>query len=161
MKAKYNGEKWTVEITGQQYQEMVEEFFKRNSFPSCDELKDALVPSGIPNSAEGKEGRYGINGIFKYVFVSSDDIDLMVKYHGIDTKVAERYPESNAAKGWTAQIVCNFCSYFTWEPEESRAGIVLVSCRKAQSGVAPRCNSAHIPMRSGPGFCHKGLDSSV
>lgn len=150
MIAELNSEKKVVEVTGQQFHQMVVKFFKKNPFPTCDELKKALVPSGVSNSAEGEEGRFGPNGIFKYRFVSSDGIDLMVKYHGIDTEVAKRYPDCNAAKGWTAQIVCDYCSYFTWEAERKKAGIVTVSFRKAQSGVAPRNDLAHIPLRSGP-----------
>ncbi len=155
MNARYNGEKWTIEMTAQRYEEMVKRFFNENPFPSCDELKYALVPNGIPNTAEGKERRFGANGIFKYEFVSSDGIFLMVKYHGVDTRVLEMDPESNAAKGWTAQIICNFCSYFSWIPEKKSAQLVTVSCKKALSGVAPRLNSVHIPLRSGPDFAPK------
>ncbi len=155
MKAELISEDWIVDVTAQQYQEMVERFFKRNPCPSCEELKNAIVPSGIPNSAEGQEGRFGIGGIFKYVFVSSDGIDLMVKYHCADTKVLEKYPESNAAKGWTVQIVCNYCSYFGWNPQKKKSALVAVSCKKAKSGVAPRCDLVHIPLRSGPNLATK------
>lgn len=150
MNAKFNGEKWIIEMTAGQYQEMVAEFFMRNSLPSCDELTRALVPNGIPNSAQGKEGRFGIGGILKYEFTSSDDVDLMVKCHDVDSKVAVRKPNSNAANGWTTQIVCNNCSFFTWNKRKKKAGIIAVSLRKAIRGLAPRCDSAHIPLRSGP-----------
>ena len=148
MKAKYNGEKWVVEVTGQQFQEMVERFFKRNPFPSCDELKDALVPVGVSNTAD--EGFYGPNGIFKYEFMSLDGIDLMVKYHRPDERAGARNPGCNSSLYWTAQIVCNNCKYFSWETEKKKAGTVTVANKKVQEGKAPRCNAAHIPLRSGP-----------
>lgn len=150
MNARYNGEKWVVEITAEQFHEMVERFFNRNPFPTCDELKDALVPSGVQNSAKDNVGKFGVNGIFKFEFLSSDGIALMVKYHDIDPKVAENYPGNNAAIGWTAQIICSDCTYFTWETEEKRAGTKSVPRRMARKGIAPPENSAHIPLRSGP-----------
>ncbi len=155
MRARLVSGEWTVDMTAQQFQEMVERFFKKNPYPSCDELKNALVPSGIPNFAEGQEGRFGIGGIFKYVFVSSDGIDLMVKYHCADTRVLEKYPESNAAKGWTAQIICNYCSYFGWNPLKKKSALVPVSYRKARDGVAPRCDLVHIPLRREPDLATK------
>lgn len=150
MKAKYIGEKWVVDVTGQQFQEMVEGFFKRNPVPTCDELKDALVPAGVSNAAKGKEGRFGPNGIFKYVFVSSDGIDLMVKYHRPDVYAGVNHPGCNSSEGWTAQIVCNYCSYFTWDTEKKKSGTVTVGCRKVQEGKAPSVDSAHIPLRGTP-----------
>lgn len=148
MNAKFNGEKWCVDVTGQQFQEMVEKFFKQNPFPTCDEMKYALVPVGIPNTAE--EGYFGHNGIFKYRFVSSDGIDLMVKYHKPDERAGAKNPGCNSSMYWTAQILCNYCSYFSWETKTRKAATVTVSCRKAQDGKAPRCNATHIPLRSGP-----------
>ena len=150
MNAKYNGKEWTIDMTAEQFEEMVKRFFNRNPYPSCDELYKAIVPSGIPNSALGKEGRFGINGIFKFEFMSSDGINLMVKYHGIDTKMLEKKPNCTAAKGWTAQIICGYCSYFTWTRHKRQAGTTTIAYRKARRGLAPRCNSAHIPLRSGP-----------
>ena len=150
MDAKYNGEKWIIEMTAAQYQEMVVKFFIRNPLPSCDELTETLVPTGIPNSAQGKEGRFGTGRIVKYVFTSSDGVDLMVKCHDSDSKVAARKPKSNAANGWTTQIVCNNCSFFTWNKRKKKAGVIAVSLRRALRGLAPRCDSAHIPLRSGP-----------
>ena len=148
MNAKYNGEKWVVDVTGQQFQEMVEGFFKRNPIPTCDELKDALVPVGIPNTAT--EGSFGKNGVFKFEFKSFDGIDLMVKYNDIDRRVAAKFPGNNAAMYWTAQILCNECSYFTWDSKRKKAGITPVGEKKVRNGVAPRDNAAHIPLRSGP-----------
>ena len=150
MKAKYNGKKWVVEITAEQFHEMVRRFFKRNHFPTCDELKDALVPSGVHNSAKDNEGKFGKNGIFKFEFLSSDGIALMVKYHDIDTKVAENHPGSNAAIGWTAQIICDNCTYFAWNTEKKKASIIKVGRKKVEEGKAPKDPLAHIPMRSGP-----------
>ena len=148
MNAKFNGEKWVVDVTGQQFQEMVEGFFKRNPVPTCDELKNALVPVGVPNTAT--EGSFGKNGIFKFVFMSSDGIDLMVKYHDIDRRVAAKFPGNNAALYWTAQILCNKCSYFTWDAKKNKAGVTPIGEKKVRDGVAPRENAAHIPLRSGP-----------
>lgn len=151
MKAKYNGEKWVVDVTGQQFQEMVEGFFKRNPIPACDELKDALVPVGISNAVKkGEEGKFGPNGIFKYKFVSSDGIDLMVKYHGVDEDAGRNNPGCNSSIGWTAQIVCNYCSYFTWDAKKKKAGTVTVASWKVERGKAPRENFAHIPLRGTP-----------
>ena len=152
MEAKFNGKEWAIGMTAEQFEELVRGFFQRNPYPSCDELNAAIVPSGVPNSALGKEGRFGINGIFKFVFVSSDGIDLMVKYHDIDTKMQEKKPKCTAANGWTAQIVCNYCTYFTWLPSENRAGTTTIAYHKAKRGLAPRSNSAHIPLREGPTF---------
>ena len=150
MNARYNGEKWVVEITAQQFHEMVERFFNRNPFPTCDELKDALVPSGVHNSAIDNVGRFGENGIFKFEFWSSDGIALMVKYHDIDPKVAENYPGNNAAIGWTAQIICDDCTYFAWDSKQSKARTIKVGRKKVEEGKAPKDPSAHIPLRSGP-----------
>jgi len=82
--------------------------------------------------------------------VSSDGIDLMVKYHGADEDAGRNNPGCNSSEGWTAQIVCNYCSYFTWDAEEKKAGTVTVGCEKVQKGKAPRVDSAHIPLRGTP-----------
>ena len=150
MIAELNSEKKVVEVTGQQFHQMVVKFFKKNPFPTCDELKKALVPSGVSNSAEGEEGRFGPNGIFKYRFVSSDGIDLMVKYHGVDEDAGRNNPGCNSSIGWTAQIVCNYCSYFTWDAKKKKAGTVTVASWKVERGKAPRENFAHIPLRGTP-----------
>lgn len=148
MNTKYNGGKWVVDVTGQQFQEIVERFFKQNPFPTCDELRYALVPGGIPNTAV--EGKFGTDGIFKHEFVSSDGIYLMVKYHKPDEDAEANNPGCNSGNYWTTQIVCNDCSYFLWYPQKKKASTVKVSERKIREGKAPRCDAAHIPLRSGP-----------
>ena len=148
MNAKLYGKIWVVEVTAKQFTKMVEEFFKRVPFPSCDELYQALVPSGVRNSAE--EGSYGKNGIFKYSFMSSDGIELMVKYHKPAGKVVINHPKSNSALYWTAQILCDNLLFFGWEADKRKVSFQKVGVAKAQAGEAPKEDRFHIPLRNGP-----------
>lgn len=145
MEAKFNGEWYVVDVTAQQFREMVVAFFQKNAYPTREELKSSLVPSGVPNTA--REGSFGPDGIFKYVFRSSDDVQLMVKYHGPHEGAKAKYPESNSALGWTAQIMYYDCTFFTWDNQRKVAGECITSRRKAKKGITPQENFAHIPIR--------------
>ena len=146
MIARFDGERYVVDVTAQQFKEMVETFFKRNAYPTIGELKSSLVPSGVPNTA--REGSFGPNGIFKYVFRSSDDVLLMVKYHKADAGAWAKDPTCNSALGWTSQIICDDCTFFTWDNQKKIAGTCRIPRRKAKRGVAPQENLAHIPVRN-------------
>lgn len=145
MRARYDGSKWVVDVTAQQFEERVREFFRKQPYPTSAKLKRALVPNGVPNTA--RPGRFGVDGIYKFVFYSSDGILLMVKYHGPDSRIAAKFPSCTAATGWTAQILCNLCTFFTWDASSNKAGRVTVSVREAQGGLAPMSDAAHIPIR--------------
>ena len=151
MNAKFNGKNWVVDVTASQFTKLVEEFFKQNPLPSCDELYQALVPVGV-SPADINEGSFGSGGIFKYRFVSSDGINLMVKYHKPDTKAALNHPGCNSGLYWTAQIICNAFDFFAWDPFTKKASTVKVGAQKIQSEITPRDNRCHIPLRSGPSF---------
>lgn len=157
MKARFNGNQWTIGMTARQYYRYVVNFFWGNPVPTCDALHRALVPEGVPDIAKGDERRFGVGGIYKYRFVSSDGIELMVKYHCVDPKAATNHPGCNASKGWTVQIVCDFCSFLTWDPIKKRAGKAAVSCHRASKGVAPRCDRTHILLQSGPSSCLESM----
>lgn len=146
MNAKLNGKIWVVDVTAKQFRNMVEEFFKQNPIPSSDELKRALVPVGVPNTADERD--FGPCGIFKYCFVSSDGIRLMVKYHRQDKKLALRSPKANAARFWTTQIICDDYLFFGWK--NHKASTTIVGEDKILSGTAPKEDRFHIPLRDDP-----------
>lgn len=70
-------------MTAKQFVAMVRELFKRGNIPTIAELYQALVPDGCKETAEPDENRFP-HGVYKYRFMSSDGINLMVKYHGPD-----------------------------------------------------------------------------
>lgn len=149
MNAKFNGKNWIVDVTARQFTEMLEDFFKKNPLPSCDELYQALVPVGVP-PADIKEGRFGPGGIFKYRFMSSDGIKLMVKYHKPDSIAARNYPGCNSGLYWTTQIICGESLFFGWNPFSKKASTVVATADQMHKERTLGRNDCHIPLRKGP-----------
>lgn len=154
MNAKLNGEIRVVNVTAKQFWNMLVRFFNRNPNPTCDELYEALVPVGVPNTAD--EGDFGPGGIYKFWFTSLDGKQLMVKYHDVDKKLAKRKPNANAAKGWTAQIICDDYTFFGWDPLTKKASITMVGEEKFSNATAPSDSRFHIPLRDVPSHGSSG-----
>lgn len=94
-----------------------------------------LVPTGTRDEAVGKEGTFGLNGIHKYVFRSSDFERVCVKWHLPDVKaVANGGAECNSYLFCTFQISIGH-KQVEWNEEERK-----VSWRRTSS------NRTHIPM---------------
>lgn len=141
--------RFKIDITMQEFRDIVEAFFKKNACPTADSLKDALVPTGVTRNT-AYSGSFGRGGIFKYEFWSSDSQLLIVKFHKPDPYVKARYPRSNSATGWTAQILAGKCEFFGWNNRSKEHKYFIVDAERANRGKAPAVNLAHIPLRSGP-----------
>lgn len=64
--------------TAAEFISRVERMFVGGKRPACNDLL-TLVPSGAEN--EAVPGSFGVDGVFKYVFMSADGIRICVKYH--------------------------------------------------------------------------------
>ena len=146
MNTESNSVKIVIALTAQQFHRRLIEFFKQNPIPSRDELYQALVPSGCANTAEPDKDRFP-DGIWKYQFVSSDGIDLMIKYHGPDMKVRKARPLVNSSLYFTAQIICGEQLFFGLTKESHKPITTKVNAENATKGKAPNDEAYHIPLR--------------
>lgn len=146
MNTESNSVKIVIALTAQQFHKRLIEFFKQNPIPSRDELYQALVPSGCGNTAEPDKDRFP-DGIWKYQFVSSDGIALMIKYHGPDMWVRKTRPSANSSLYFTAQIICGEQLFFGLTKESHKPITTKVNAENATKGKAPRDEAYHIPLR--------------
>lgn len=119
---------------------------KRNELPSTRNVFNYLVPNGVPNTAT--PGSFGDGKIFKYEFMSSDGVLLMVKYHAPDVRARLKHPGCNSSMGWTCQIKVGHSEFLT---------VNLETCEVGKSTINYQ-NLAHIPVRYVPVKEEKSCD---
>ena len=120
---------------------------KRNEIPTTRNIYNFLVPTGVPNSAT--PGSFGVGNIFKYEFMSSDGVLLMVKYHSPDLNARSKHPGCNSGMGWTCQIKVGHSEFLTVDLASGEIGKSVI-CRQ---------NLAHIPVMYVPVKQEKALRS--
>lgn len=119
---------------------------KRNEKPTTRNIYNFLVPTGVPNSAT--PGSFGVGNIFKYEFMSSDGVLLMVKYHSPDLNARSKHPGCNSGMGWTCQIKVGHSEFLTVDLASGEIG----------KSVICRHNLAHIPVMYVPVKEEKSCD---